>query len=118
MNAHQHRSMWRCLSLLPLCLSSIMPGSSLQAAVHTQGIVVQIANPDDRPCIFFRLSGVAEADPVLPGQPWFAVPKTHGGYKEIVATLMIARSTQDPIYQVLTSGAVACGYAEVLSIAW
>src|SRR5688572_24218299 len=87
-------------------LTSISFATSIQAAIHYDRIVEEVFNPDTRPCIFFRLSGVPEADPATPGQSWFAVPKSHSGYKEIVATLMIARSTQAPIHSVTTTGAV------------
>ncbi len=79
---------------------------------HENKSVRSIGSPDSRQCIFFQLTGVSEADPVNPNNPWFAVAKTHGGYKEIVAMLMMAKATGIPI-SVGTTGALACGEAEV-----
>lgn len=87
-----------------------------QAVVHTDKDILVFHSPDARDCTFFQLSGVSEADPVAPGGTWFAVPKTHSGYKEIVATLLLARAAGRRLNHVSTSGAIACGHAEVLSV--
>jgi hypothetical protein len=62
---------------------------------HTHKSIDRIVLPDWRPCAFFSLQGVSDADPGLQlgGNPWFAVPKTHEGYKEIVATVLLASAT-------------------------
>jgi hypothetical protein len=67
---------------------------------------------DTRPCTFFALSGVAQADPVLPGSPYFALAKTHPNYAELYATLLTAKASQH-LVDVSTSGQLACGHADV-----
>jgi hypothetical protein len=64
--------------------------------------------------VFFQLSGVSEADPAAPNV-WFAVPKTHAGFKEIVAMLLAARMS-GALVSVSTTGAVACGHAAVSAV--
>jgi len=86
------------------------------SAVHLNKTVAVVHSPDSRECIFFQLDGVAEADPITPANPWFAVPKTHNGYKEIVAALLMLRATGAPLQQVTTGGALACGYPAVSNL--
>lgn len=72
-------------------------------------LVGSIEMPDPaRNCLFFELTGVAEADPAVPGSAWMAIPATQNGYSQIVAFLLWARSTGTPI-GVVTSGAAATG---------
>jgi hypothetical protein len=59
------------------------------ATTHSIKQVGVIHSPDSRQCTFFTLTGVTEADSVYPGSEWFAVPKGHEGYKEIVSFLAI-----------------------------
>jgi hypothetical protein len=75
-----------------------------------------VHSPDTRECTFFIINGVSESDPITPNSPWFAAPKTHPGYKDIVATLLMARATGMPLQHVSTTGAVACGHAEISSV--
>lgn len=90
---------------------------SAQAVVHTGRSLAVIHSPDDRPCVFFRLTGVTEADPVAPGIEWFALPKTHQGYKEILTLLLTARATGQPLGHVTTTGTLTCGtHVAVLSM--
>jgi hypothetical protein len=86
------------------------------SATHTNKTVSVVHSPDSRECIFFQLDGVAEADPASAANPWFAVPKTHNGYKEIVAALLLVRATGAPVQQVTTSGALACGHPAVANL--
>ena len=79
--------------------------------------VTIVQSPDNRECIFFQLEGVSVADPATPGTAWFSVSQSHAGYKEIVAALMMARATGAPLQNVTTTGSVACGHAEVSSVA-
>jgi hypothetical protein len=64
-------------------------------------------------CYYFTLNGVAEADPVRLGSPWFAVNRaTHPGAKDLYAALLAARLTGTAI-TVVTTGTLECGYAGV-----
>jgi hypothetical protein len=82
------------------------------AVYHANLTVADVHSPDARTCTFFMLTGVGQADPVNPGSPWFGVPKTHAGYREIVSILMAARLTGRPV-NVTTTGQVVCGVAGV-----
>lgn len=68
------------------------------------------------PCIFFKLSGVTEANPAVPNDPWFAIDNTQSNAKELYAILLSARLADRPIARVLTNGVTACGYARVTTI--
>lgn len=88
------------------------------AATHQNKGVSKVFGPDTRECTFFQLSGVVESDPVTPGNPWFAISKTHAGYKELIAILLLARATGMPLTHVTTSGALACDQAEVVGLSF
>jgi hypothetical protein len=105
--------MTRIRMLLATCVL-LVPTIGL-ATTHTSKQVTVIHSPDGRECTFFMLTGVAEADPVSAGNAWFAVPKTHVGYKEIVSFLMTARITGESV-TVSTSGTLACGHASVTAV--
>lgn len=84
----------RCLSLVILLLW-LFP-HFVSAAGHTSGIAI-IHAPDNRPCLFFQLEGVGEADPVKLNGPWVAVPVTHYGYDTIVAIMQSAHMGELPV---------------------
>jgi hypothetical protein len=79
--------------------------------------VVSVVFPPDvaRPCAFFQLQGVPQADPVAPGQPWFAIPMTNVGYHEQFALVLTAAFNNRPIV-VATTGQADCGFAQVSSL--
>lgn len=83
--------------------------------VHTEKVIEAVHSPDHRACLFFSLEGVATADPVTPNMNWFSVPMTHPGFKEIVAMLISARTSREPV-TVYTTGSVVCGHASVSAI--
>lgn len=82
------------------------------AVIHTSKEVAVFHSPDERPCTFFRLTGVAEADPVVADNPWFTIPQNHIGYKEITSVLLAARTAGKTV-TVATTGTTACGHAAV-----
>jgi len=86
------------------------------AIEHGNKTVSIFHSPDARGCAFFILNGVNQSDPITPNSPWFAVSKDHVGFKEIVATLLMARATGVPLQHVATTGAMVCGHAEVSSL--
>ncbi len=89
-----------------------LPGWAL---THTGKTVEVLHSPDGGNCAFFMLTGIRQADPVVPNGQWFAVPQTHVGYKEMLAILMVARLDGRPI-TVVTTGDIACGHAGVAAI--
>lgn len=66
-------------------------------------------------CFYFTLEAVTTADPAAPGSEWFAMERNANGVKEILAALLAARISATPV-TVYTSGALVCGYAEVLTV--
>jgi hypothetical protein len=68
-------------------------------------------------CHFFQISGVNQADPVVPNSPWFAIPIAAGNNaKEMLAVVLTARATGTPLSRVVATGNIACGAAEVGTI--
>jgi hypothetical protein len=70
---------------------------------------------DGADCIYFTLEGVSEADPVKPGDPTFAFPRSQYGSKDAYAMLLAAKLTGQPV-RVLTRGTLSCGYASVAQV--
>ena len=66
-------------------------------------------------CFYFTLEGVSQADPILPGSPWFAIPRTQYGAKDAYAMLLSAKLSGQPV-NVVTNGAAACGLAAVSQV--
>lgn len=64
---------------------------------------LQFVIADTRPCVFFTLQGVQQADPVNPNQPWFALPTSHPMFQQILAMLLTAKMSQAHI-DVYTTG--------------
>lgn len=100
------------LSGAALAFTSIPANAS---TIHTQKTILEINAPDHRPCTFVRLQGVTVADPVTPGSPWLALPKTHLGYYESFSMLVTAFTDQIPV-TVFTTGNIECGHAEIWRI--
>lgn len=111
-----------CVGLGPQVLAVValmlFSPCTLFASTHVNKEVVALHSPDSRDCSFFMLSGVNEAHPAVPGSPWFAISKSHQGYKEIVAMLLIARTTGRALNHVGLSGAIVCGHAAVVSVSF
>src|SRR5687768_11964373 len=61
-------------------------------------------------CFYFTLDGVAEADPVVPGANWFAIPRTQNGSRDAYAMILSAKISGMTV-RVHTNGTVSCGYA-------
>lgn len=61
-------------------------------------------------CFYFTLEGVTQADPVVPSNPWFTIPRTQYGAGDAYSMLLAARIAGVPV-TVHTNGTTACGYA-------
>ena len=80
--------------------------SSSWAITGFNNVQVDMVRPGgDRPCTLFTLVGVSQSDPVVPGSNWFAIPQTAPAYKEMVATLLLAKAT-GRLVDVATTGLV------------
>jgi hypothetical protein len=83
-------------------LSKLAIFVALASSVITQGLhaaswsgyqIAQLEAPDPaRPCLFFTLVGVPQADPAFPNDPWFAISENQSGYWEIYGMLLLAKS--------------------------
>lgn len=106
------------IAIFSALLCAALPHNASGQVSHTGNEVWVLHSPDSRPCVFFLLNGVAEADPVMPGNPWFGLPKSHPGYKEILTLLLIARTSGKEFNAVVTTGQVAqeCGVPGVLKV--
>lgn len=89
---------------------------SAEAESHLGKIVSIFNTPDGRGCAFFQLQGVTQADPVRPGNAWFAIPKTAEGYNEMVSILLMSRSKGMAMQGVYTDGTLSCGHPTVTGI--
>lgn len=84
-------------------------------AVDWNGYQVSVVRPGgDRPCTLFQLVGVAQADPIVPWSPWFAIPNTAPEYNAMVATLLLAKASGALVTVTTTGNAQAsCGHPGV-----
>ncbi|MFT6389445.1 MAG: hypothetical protein ACJAUP_002837 [Cellvibrionaceae bacterium] len=95
-------------------LISILSANAM-SLTHNQVEVESILSPDSRPCTFFRLKGVVQADPAVNNHAWFSVPLDHNGHDVIVSMLLTAYAAGKKL-NVVTTGREKCGIAEVESM--
>ena len=101
-----------------ISVAALISASSIGSAVqyHTNKNVGQLSSTyDGADCFYFTLAGVGEADPVKPGDPNFAIPRTQYGAKDAYAMLLSAKLTGRAV-TVMTRGTISCGYASVAQI--
>jgi hypothetical protein len=94
-----------------VALFTFLPTAAAMADMtYTSKVVAEIQPPQAaQDCVYFRLDGVGVADSgVLSNNPYFALPRTHVGFKEIYALLMSAYLTGTTV-SVRTTGAAAGG---------
>lgn len=98
-----------------LCALTFLAGPAAALDYTGNGYELGAIRPGgDRPCTLFQLAGVAQADAsIAPGSPWFTVEATTPGYKEMVATLLLAKATGRRI-QVHTTGGLSSTCSHVL----
>jgi hypothetical protein len=60
-------------------------------------------------------AGVAEADPVKPGNAWFAVSRTQYGAKDAYAMLLAAKLSGQAV-NISTNGTLSCTYPTASSV--
>jgi hypothetical protein len=64
-------------------------------------------------CLYFTLTGVTEADPATPSNPYFAIPRSQYGAKDAYAMLLTARAAGARIRVTTTGNTVCGGYAQI-----
>lgn len=70
---------------------------------------------DSADCIYFKLEGVAQADPIKPGEPLFAISAAQPQAKNAYAALLASKVSGGTLL-VRTRGNLVCGYAGVATI--
>ena len=101
-----------------LLAMSILAESAAFGAQYTATVSVIEAPNYNVDCAYFQLTGVPEADPVHPGNPWFGIPRTQNGYNEIYALLLGAKLSGSTVV-VQTTGVVAGGAcSSYAGVAW
>jgi len=96
------------LAILVLAPYLIESSNSMAADYYAKGIVAIETPSQAHNCLYFMLRDVTQADPVVPNNPWFAVPATQNGYKEMYAMLLTAWVTGKSV-SARTTGTVAGG---------
>ena len=87
------------------------------AVSHTNKTIEILLSPDSRPCLFFKLVGVAEADPINPDNAWFAVPVEQVG-TDTTISMLISASVAGKNVSVTTTGQLQCGLAELRNVSF
>jgi hypothetical protein len=100
-----------------VCASGLFLGTVLSpvqslAAVTWSNKYIGMIIVDTRPCAFFQLGGVGQADPVSPSNPWLSIGTTDPNYQVLVSMMMTAKAGNLPV-TVVTDGTLACGNAHI-----
>ena len=103
--------------LIAVAIAAVAAPVMCSAALDWPGKTVAMLSStyDGADCIYFTLEGVPEADPVKPGDPTFAIPRSQFGSKDGYAMLLAAKVAGQRV-RVVTRGTLACGYAAVAQI--
>ncbi len=98
-----------------IAFAAVLSGVGPALAVNYEGKrPISVFTDGSRPCTFFRLEGVNQADPAQPGE-WFAIPRSHPAYAENFAALLTAKVSK-LLINVSTNGTNQCGFAGVDNI--
>lgn len=102
----------RVSAKLALLAVGLIAASAPPAFANTErtGQTVAQVLIDSRPCMFFNLANVSEADPVAAGQKWFAIPVSNANYQTYASIVLSSRLTRQPFW-VQTDGTISCGFA-------
>jgi hypothetical protein len=100
-----------CAGLL-IAAAAVSPVASASGPyVGATITVIQTPTPTAN-CFYFMLAGVGEADPVAPGNAWFAVPSTQIGFAQLYAIVIAAKLAGNPV-SVATAGGTCGTFAGV-----
>lgn len=108
----------RCFRLALGVAAVTVLGASQIAFAITQHLnkTISLLEINTTGCHFFQLTGVTQADPVAPNRAWFAIRIDQPNSKELYALLLTARTTGVALTRVVTSGQIACGEAEAVTV--
>jgi hypothetical protein len=107
------------LAAASLAANTMLADAAISAQNYAAPIL-QLQPPNlNVDCVWFTLVGVSQGDPILPGSPGFALPRSQTGYSEIYAMLQAAKLSGSSLV-IETTGAVAggaCGnYAQIACV--
>ncbi len=111
---HMMRTAWRFFSIIGILVATLSP-SPAYADVFWASKFIAYVQMDNRTCLFFTLQGVSEANPVVPGFPWFAIAKSNANYQEMLSMVLSAKLAGKPI-GVNTDGTLNCSVAAAVTI--
>jgi hypothetical protein len=96
------------LSLMVLCLAPLAGADSHRNATVEllQSATVNSFAPSG--CFYFTLNGISQADPVVPGSPWFAVNRSTPASGDVYATILAAKLSGSRVW-IVTNGTTGCG---------
>jgi hypothetical protein len=107
------------MKIIQMFITTIFAATSLQANAEVvysgKKITTLYGFYDSADCIYFKLEGVTQADPIKPNESLFAISRTQPGAKEAFATLLTAKITRTAPW-VRTRGNLVCGYAGVAEV--
>lgn len=102
---------------LSLVVFGVLASGQADAVVWSAKPVGQLSSTyQNSDCILFTLEGVSEADPGVPGNPWFAIPRSQYGSKDAYAMLLSAKLSGQTISIATNGSSAACGYAGVYQV--
>lgn len=92
----------------------LLLASPASASVDHYSTIEQMQNTHQTTnCFYFTLVRVSQADPVVPGSPWFAMHRDTQGAGDTYAMLLAAKLSGSRI-RITTTGALMCGYAGIV----
>jgi hypothetical protein len=100
-------------------MSALTPTPSSAAQFYTSTIGQLQAPSFNQDCIWFTLTGVAQADPIVPNSPWLALARTQTGFNEIYAMLLATKMSGATVAILTTgvnAGGVCSAYAGVAQV--
>lgn len=100
-------------TLLTMILVLLHTAGAAYATDHVNATVGQLESTlQSTNCFYFTLIGVTEADPLVPGSPWFAMLGTNDSGKSAYATLLAAKVSGGKV-RITSSGQLVCGFSGV-----
>ena len=85
-----------------------MQAAPAAAADHVGKQISTISFNTSTQCLYLKLQGVSQADPLAPGNPYMVIPRSHPDFAQMFAMLLSARAINAPI-NIVTDGVPACG---------
>jgi hypothetical protein len=106
------------IALISAAVNTMLAGVAVSAQGYSAPIL-QLQPPNyNVDCVWFSLVGVAQADPINPGSPWFGLPRTQTGYSEMFAVLLAAKLSGATLSVVTTGSAAGGGCGGYAGIAY